>query len=599
MSNTPPCPTCGAATIARTGKFGRFWACTRFPACRGGMDYFEYTPEMDVTQEPAWQKAKRRLGDHVVPVTSKAEVPQKALEVKSKSGKKTKKQLADLAATIAAAKRAGVNVVEKSNFKPSPFQQAIFDWVDRSNDRQVQNVNSLMVEALAGSGKTTTAVAMMQHIPLDQKVVFSAFNVHIKDVLAKKAPRHALVATCHGLGLKACVNGLGPVEVDKDGYKVQGYLENALDKETQRDLYPAVRQLVMLVKATLCSTDDADLENLENRYGIEVNNSQDKIHAAVRYIVARCSADTKRVDFDDMIWLPVALGLPVPQFDDVIVDEFQDMNKAQRALLMMSVRDNGRVIGVGDRFQSMYGFRGADTESISSFISEFQADVLPLSITYRNPKSVVRLINERFPEIPLQAAEWAKDGTIENIMLNKADGMWKDADMVLCRTNAPLVKPAFGLIRRGIKAIIRGRDIGSGLISMIKKMECNTTTELLTKLEKYRMEEVQKLMNSNKTTQAQALADKCETIGALCDGVDQISDIYAKIDHIFSDTNAGVVFSSVHRAKGLEAERVFILKPELMPHPMAKQTWEQSQERNIEYVALSRTLDQLYFVAED
>jgi superfamily I DNA/RNA helicase len=82
----------------------------------------------------------------------------------------------------------------------------------------------------------------------------------------------------------------------------------------------------------------------------------------------------------------------------------------------------------------------------------------------------------------------------------------------------------------------------------------------------------------------------------LSEGCTTIRELQDKIDAIFSDDAEGVVFSSIHKAKGLEAERVFILHPELMPHPMAKQDWEQVQERNIEYVAITRTLSELIYV---
>ncbi len=54
----------------------------------------------------------------------------------------------------------------------------------------------------------------------------------------------------------------------------------------------------------------------------------------------------------------------------------------------------------------------------------------------------------------------------------------------------------------------------------------------------------------------------------------------------------------VSLAKGLEAERVFILRPDLMPLSRARQAWEQQQERNIEYVAYTRSKSALYFVEE-
>jgi len=69
------------------------------------------------------------------------------------------------------------------------------------------------------------------------------------------------------------------------------------------------------------------------------------------------------------------------------------------------------------------------------------------------------------------------------------------------------------------------------------------------------------------------------------------------IEQIFSDNGkAGVKLSSVHRAKGLEANVVWILCPDLMPHPKAEQPWEQEQEMNLKYVAITRAKRELRVV---
>jgi len=65
---------------------------------------------------------------------------------------------------------------------------------------------------------------------------------------------------------------------------------------------------------------------------------------------------------------------------------------------------------------------------------------------------------------------------------------------------------------------------------------------------------------------------------------------------VFSDDKQGIAFSTVHKAKGLEADRVFILHPEMMPHPKASKPWEQQQERNIKYVSETRSKEYLGFV---
>lgn len=498
----------------------------------------------------------------------------------------------------------GTRNVEKSNptphddstaaqppkvFTPSEYQKAIFDWVKNGDG------HALVVEALAGSGKTTTGVEMLKLIPTDQEVAFVAFNKHIAVELQKRAPKHVNCTTYHSLGYAACRKTWGG-EIQVNEGKVDAILETILDKYTYKNIFPTIRQIVSLVKANLTGTSPEELSAIAEYHGIEMNGDADTIFAAVSLVIERCAEMTSVVDFDDMCWLPVWHDIPCKKYDFLFIDEAQDTNKNQIALALKSVKDDGRIVAVGDRHQSLYGFRGADVDAIPNLIENLDAETLPLSITYRNPRNIVNLVNATFPSIPLKAADWAKDGVIRDISEERALMEFVHGDMVLCRTNAPLVGPAFALIRRGVKATIRGRDIGKGLVSLIRKTKASDLPDLLKKLAEYQEKEVAKLLAADKGSQAQSVQDKVETIVALADGVYSISELEDRVEMIFSDEVEGVVFSSVHRAKGLEAERVYILHPELMPHPMAKKPWEMVQESNVQYVAYTRTLSELIFV---
>lgn len=486
-----------------------------------------------------------------------------------------------------------VQSVEKpKKFIPSKYQLAVFDYVHNMEGGQ-----HLVVEACAGSGKTTTGVKMMELIPRTKDVIFIAFNKHIERKLSEVAPSHVRVRTYHGLGFAICRSTYGgTIKVDDD--KVRSILTSFLDKDKDGYLFPVIGKLVSLVKNTLSDVANEDLADIADHYGIEIDNfDEETIYDAVRYVVAKSATMTNVVDFDDMCWLPVVNKLTAHQYDLAFVDEAQDTNKCQIALALMSIKPNGNIIAVGDRHQSLYGFRGADVDAIPNLIENLNAKTLPLSISYRNPREVVRIVNERFPDFPLEAAEWAVDGAIRYLSDERALAEYAPGDMVLCRVNAKLVAPAFALIRNGIKATIRGRDIGKGLIALIRKMKVDDLGGLLAKLSEYKRLEMFKLLESNKNSQAQALEDKVDTIIALSDGVTSVYELEIRVDDIFSDDTEGVVFSSVHRAKGLEAKRIFILAPELMPHPMAKKSWEIEQERNVEYVALTRSLSELIFVS--
>jgi len=243
---------------------------------------------------------------------------------------------------------------------------------------------------------------------------------------------------------------------------------------------------------------------------------------------------------------------------------------------------------------SIYGFAGADTKSIPLMAARLKAQELPLSICYRCPASHVKLARKIVPQI--EARPDAPEGIVATFGAAQAVALAEDGDMILCRTNAPLVGIALDLIRNGQKAIIRGRDIGSNLKDLVERVERRTLAETLVALEDYKEREMQKLYEKDKIAQAHSLEDRCDTVVALADQVTSTGRLISLIESIFSDESIGVVCSTIHKAKGLEADRVFIYRPDLLPFPFAKKDWELEQEMNLKYVALTRARHELYFV---
>lgn len=482
---------------------------------------------------------------------------------------------------------------KQAEFKPSPYQEDIFEFVRHGG-------GNALVEAVAGSGKTTTIVKALQFTPEDAKVAFVAFNVAIANELKDRAPNHVQVSTLHSLGLKNISAWLG-TKPKVDDNKVFNILEAVLDlydrDSPDWDLVSPLKKMVSLAKATLIDPENhVEIDMMCDRYGIELNGYGPKLFSLLPIILEKCKRLTGLVDFDDMIWLPIALNIGCEQFDFLMVDEAQDLNAAQIQLVLKSIKPGGRVIAVGDRNQSIYGFRGADTQAIPNLIGALDAKTLPLSITYRCPKSHVELAQTIVPEI--EAAEWAKKGSIDYLPMSQIldDKIAQSGDLILCRCNAPLVEVAFALIRSGQKAVMRGRDIGTNLINIVQKMKAKGIYDFWTRLRSYEATESAKLLALEKTNQLQTLQDKIDTIVAIGEGVSTVEELVRKIEDLFSDDIEGVVCSSVHRAKGLESERVFIVRSDLMPHPMAQKPWEQVQEQNILYVAVTRSKSELIFV---
>lgn len=482
---------------------------------------------------------------------------------------------------------------EPKAFTPSKYQSAIFDFVKGQSENAV-------VEAVAGSGKTTTLVKALEFTPTDLKVGFVAFNKHIAVELQKRAPEHVHVSTLHSLGYNNIRRALGN-QVQLNQFKLQDIFDSMTESlpssvkfELKQDK-PTVCHLVNLCKGTLREPNAENLDYLCDRYGIQVNGNKDDLYEFTGKMWHQSFSNLATIDYEDMIFASAYGIVPCEKFDILFVDESQDLNQAQ---IEMALKSGTRIVCVGDRRQSIYGFRGADTKAIPNLIRALQAQTLPLSISYRCPKLVVQLAKTIVPQIEYR--DGAPDGTIGEIAEAKFQSDVKNGDLVLCRTNAPLVKPCFDLIRRGVKAMIRGRDIGNGLVQLLEKHAKREGTSnlrmLLYSLEQYVSSESSKLIAANKGTRAQSLQDQFETLLALSDGCSTVSEVKAKVGKIFSDEQAAVTFSSIHRAKGDESNRVYILHPELLPHPLAKQDWEQMQEQNLRYVAYTRSKSELCFV---
>jgi DNA helicase-2/ATP-dependent DNA helicase PcrA len=492
-----------------------------------------------------------------------------------------------------------VNIMKQHKYKVSKYQQAIFDWVKDGKGNAV-------IQAVAGSGKTSTIVDATKLIPMDKKCVFVAFNKAIADELRDKVSKYVEARTLHSLGLSFFKsNGLNP---QVDSSKIHKLIESELDDindSRKSEYYSFLRKILPLIKNSLIDyTNLEQLEEIKEKFNI-TDDIDDRLMLAIRKIMEANNKDMKNIDFDDMIYLPVINNLVNGFYDWVLVDESQDLNRAQFELIKKVCNKNTRVIAVGDKRQSIYAFRGADTSSMDNFISEFHAVELPLSICYRCPKSHIRLAQEIVPEI--EASDFAEEGIVDDIRLLEAIELANDnqKDLVLCRTNAPLIKVAFTLIRNGKKAIIRGRDIGANLIKMIEKYKAKDLGDLYVKLEAFKRLQEDKLeliergkYDQKKKNSILTNIDSVETIIAVMEDCDSIQEVTNKIEKIFSDEKEGIICSSVHRAKGLQAETVFIVNRDRMPHPMAHTDEEIEQEYNILYVALTRSKNALYMITD-
>jgi ATP-dependent DNA helicase UvrD/PcrA len=467
-------------------------------------------------------------------------------------------------------------------WSPSTYQQAFFDFVRDGKGHGI-------LEAVAGSGKTTTVVKACEYAPPGARILFVAFNKPIAVELSKRVPSNTEAKTLHGLGFGAVKRAWGQsVQMIEDRE-----LNLASDIVPQTTSHETLRQLVKLVsmgKAWL-TEDPQGLAGLADAYECwpQDMDPQQFVGYAKMVIEASKKTDDGAFSYDDMCWLPVALNMRVPQYDIVFIDETQDLNKCQIELALRAAGDKGRIMAVGDRRQAIYAFRGADSASMERLQERLNATVLPLSITYRCPKAVVKQANNYVKEF--YAADTAIDGHVSDVTETDLLKGITPGDFVISRSNAPLASLCMKALRLGKRAIIKGKDMGRSLVKLVTSSKCYTVEEFSMWLKEYEIREMRRLNAAGKEKQVEALLDKVETLHVLCEGLQTTRELADRLNSLFEERpGAGfIIFSSTHKAKGLESDRVWLLWDTYRPG-------KSTEESNLAYVAVTRSKKELYLM---
>lgn len=175
---------------------------------------------------------------------------------------------------------------------------------------------------------------------------------------------------------------------------------------------------------------------------------------------------------------------------------------------------------------------------------------------------------------------------------------------ILCRTNAPLMECAFDLIKRNVVIKIVGLDIARALKETIGEIiGTRRRVDIVTfeELARVWIDNIHKKYGKidNKAEYVAECDDMHMSLMALAHRAEDVQGLYDLIDTYFIDGDAFdeeedcILLCSGHRSKGLEWDRVFILRPDLMPHPGAEREEELKQEANIEYVIKTRAKREL------
>jgi DNA helicase-2/ATP-dependent DNA helicase PcrA len=459
---------------------------------------------------------------------------------------------------------------------------------------------SLVLRSVAGSGKTTTLLGAV--VRMSGPTAILAYNKKIAEEIKAKLVdlrvdwKTANAGTVHSFGFNMLRKLLGNVTVDEK--KVWNTVQ-VLDEGTP--FAAVVCQIVSLAKQRVVNTREAmfDIINHFDLLEDDQMGQAEQIVALALKVLATSNNNTRVIDFDDMVYLPLILPVRPFKFRTVIVDEAQDTNPARRALVALLLAPGGRVIAVGDQHQAIYGFTGADNDSLDLIGQQFKAENMNLTVTYRCPKAVVKFSHQWVSHI--QAHETAPEGSVSFLGTVDDSFVPQASGAILCRNTKPLVALAFNFIRRRIACKIEGRDIGKGLIKLALKWKaCKTIPAYEAKLDGWYDKQVVRLNASKKEAQLAFIADQYETIKAIMgycveQKKNQMTDVVEWIEDLFGDNVTGVVvLSTIHKSKGREWNTVYWLnRAQTCPSRYATLPWMQEQERNLCYVAATRAMGEL------
>lgn len=483
-------------------------------------------------------------------------------------------------------------------------QQAIFKFFQHGQGH-------LVIIARAGTGKTTTLLRGIDFAP-ERKIFVTSFSKEITDELTRRLTNpNAKAQGLHSFGMgRILQSGWGVVNGEKpklDKARSTNIIRKLMGNEANEpDLIQVIEDIaaiVSLAKGSIPFAITQDLIDLaEDRCLIPTDELVRRGWNVTRYAklareVMHLSLDGSdgTFDFDDMIYVPVAKKLIRPTFGLVVVDEAQDMNFSQLLLAQAACVRNGRIIVVGDDRQGIYGFRGADSKSLDRLKRELNASELSLSTTRRCAKRIVALAAKLVPDF--RAADEAPEGEIHNVNADRLVGLAQGGDFILSRKNAPLLAICFALLRAGKRAKIRGRDVGAGITRLVKKLNARSMPDFFTRLDKWRERELKKAKKHDSEAAQEHIAsvnDRYETLKTIANGASSPAALITRIDSLFADdapSSSFIMCSSVHKAKGLETDRVFMLTDTFYPGGRTD-----IEEQNLEYVAITRAKQALYLV---
>lgn len=508
--------------------------------------------------------------------------------------------------TNAAANEIKARVEAGKSKKVSELQQNVANAVNQPDSFNIS------VQAVAGSGKTSTLINVLQSITYDELVIYNTHKIAtqlgmLTNAIGKYRP--SPYAFSNYLGYNPKEQPELPLPLLCDVLFEEYSQGNTTTKPNFWDLRYKINRLSELIRLELVDYDDPKaISELADFHGISFNSMAKLIYPWIslhlgiyidNLLDVKKINKSKFIDFADMLFLPIHSNkkskvFQEKPFDLILVDEGQDYSNAQMELVNLTSNKRTRWVFFWDKQQSVMGFAGANVRQVDIITERLNLQPYLLNVNYRCPTGVIKLAKKYNPEI--EPCDFAPEGEIFEIEGSEVIDLVKAGDMVICRSIAPMVALAISGITKRIPIKVKGRDIIKtleGHVIGISQSPGFSYGNFTFHCKDYFMRKVEALRKRAGTENViDTLLDSSDALIHCYESFpysNSCKDLITELKSLFDDKSALVLCQTFHSAKGQENNKVFILSWDKSNKSTKKSTDEQKQqELNASYVALTR-----------
>jgi superfamily I DNA/RNA helicase len=473
----------------------------------------------------------------------------------------------------------------------------------------IKSCGNIKINAVAGSGKTTTIIEYAKAQPESSKILYLAFNRSVKleatKRFAEKGLKNVKVETAHSLAYKSIVFKYG-YRVKSQGYKTHEIAELlGLVGNGEKHAEFIVANHISKFITYFCNSDKSRVQDLNYLDTISDPKAKKFVRSSYKYIERQTRKLLGKMDKGDIeithdFYLKkFQLSKPKLKFDYILFDEGQD---ASAAMLDVFFQQDATKVIVGDTHQQIYGWRHAVNSLEKADFKTYN-----LSTSFRFSQDIA--------DLAVGVLKWKK--IIERETHVKISGVGKENESkskaIIARTNLGLLLKAIEYVTEKDNAgyiYFEGNinsytyaDEGTSLYDVLNLYNNNhrrISDKLIRQMNS--LKELQEYIDKTGDMQLSMMVDIVKEYGNEIPGI--IRRIKSR--HVSDDEkeNAEMIFSTVHRCKGMEYDSVHIVndftseqKLEKMMEEMKKEDLDfdkLNEEINLLYVAITRTKSRIH-----